>query len=1122
MTDRDAGARIEDGAIQLQVTSTGAPRAASAHGVSLLLHPATELEDGLAGLWLRVRAEGTGAHQPHALLGTASGGTTCRRQASPSGGDRLVRDGLVDGLRWSWSLSLLEGQVEGRAGWSWDVLVTNERSQPVEVDLVHAQDLALSPAAVLAANTLYPSQYLDLTPVDLGNRGTAVAVRQNMPGPTAPWALVACRTPATRWATDLLQLTGRGLPEGAPWPGLRRDLPATRLQHEHAAAVLQSDPVTLAPGTSWRSGFVVVALADHPEATSDADATVLEGARPGEALRHAGTDEGSEERGASLVGTGTAYLPARALTGAELDDLAGPRRNHPETVAGTVLSWFDDHGAHLVTAAKQAAVLRPHGQILRPLGELFPGEHDVTTTVWMDGSFCSHLTQGHAALGRSLSLRPSPLGLGRVHGLRVAVDLGQGWQLLGTPSLWRSALDSTTWWYAVDDHLLRVHADGPTADGRCRVAVETLQGEPVPSMVLLALDWSGAPGATGDVDVAGGALTVRVPAGALRGTADDARLEVRVDGCELEEVGDDAALFSDGTSRGEPVVTIRLGGARSWSVELRARTTGADGDGPPAEERGWSDVGRRVGVGTEAAGPAADLLGRLDAITGWYAHDALVHYLSPRGLEQHTGGAWGTRDVCQGPVGLLRAWGAHLQWRELLLMIFRAQHERGDWPQAFDFLPAHRVDVVDTAHGDVVYWPLLALGQYLVATADHGILDEDLPFTGDGSPGSTASLLDHVHRALDAVEATFVEGYALPAYGHGDWNDSLQPADPGLARRMVSTWTVVLQAEALRRLADGVGERHVETAARAQRLAASGVRDLRAHLLVDGVLSGYGVVGEDGVAPLIHPRDDRTGLHYSLLPMIHAVAGDLLSPEEARAHLAIVAEHLTGPDGARLFDRPVAYRGGPVEMFQRAEASTFFGREIGIMYVHAHLRYAEALARVGDGPGLLRALARAVPIGVTDLVPSAAPRQANAYSSSSDGAFADRYQASRDYDQLLAGEVALEAGWRVYSSGPGLFLEVLTQGMLGLRHAGDELELDPVLDPSLGSVSARLETSVGALRVEIRCGEAGFGPVSVTAGARPLSVRRLENPYRVGGVAVPISEVAAVAGTGEPVVIQLE
>lgn len=271
---------------------------------------------------------------------------------------------------------------------------------------------------------------------------------------------------------------------------------------------------------------------------------------------------------------------------------------------------------------------------------------------------------------------------------------------------------------------------------------------------------------------------------------------------------------------------------------------------------------------------------------------------------------------------------------------------------------------------------------------------------------------------------------------------------------------------------------------------------------------------------MIHPRDSRTGLRYSLLPMIHAVAGDLLSPGEAAAHLRLVDEHLTGPDGARLFDRPVAYRGGPTEIFQRAEASSFFGREIGIMYVHAHLRHAEALARVGDGPGLLRALARAVPVGLSELVPSAAPRQANTYSSSSDGAFADRYEASRDYDRALAGEVPLEAGWRVYSSGPGLFLEILTQRLLGVRHVGELLELDPVLDPAAGVVRATVPTKLGALRLRLEAGPLGHGVESVRAGGEDLALQSLDNPYRRAGVSVRLADLAAVVTSGEEVVVR--
>ena len=125
----------------------------------------------------------------------------------------------------------------------------------------------------------------------------------------------------------------------------------------------------------------------------------------------------------------------------------------------------------------------------------------------------------------------------------------------------------------------------------------------------------------------------------------------------------------------------------------------------------------------------------------------------------------------------------------------------------------------------------------------------------------------------------------------------------------------------------------------------------------------------------MHPSDERTGLRYGVLPWIHAIGADLLTPEQARHHLDLIEEHLLGPDGARLFDRPVSYVGGPMTVFQRAEASTFWGREIGLMYMHAHLRYAEALARVGDGDALLTALAKASPVGLESLVPQARPRQ---------------------------------------------------------------------------------------------------------------------------------------------------
>lgn len=1035
------------------------------------LHPASRLEQKVSGLWLRERDGDRWRPRP-----------------------LTARADTVAGLRWTWR----ERRLEDRKGWAVDLIVTNGRTDAVDLDVVYVTDPALSDPAVLEANRLYPSQYLDLTPVDLGRRGAGVAVRQNMPGPAAPWALVGSYTPTVGWATDAAQLLGRGLPEGAPWPGLRGDLPSVRLQGEHAAVALQTAPARLSPGESWRGGFFVVLEADHPGATSAADAAYADGLEAPE------IEQAEPERATtSLVEREAAPVECRALSAAEVDRLLPGPRLLVEELDSAPVSWFDDTGAHVVTAAKQRAVLRPHGQILRPLLSLVPDEADVTCTVWMDGGFCSHLTQGHAALGRILAAKETPLGIGRIHGVRIAVDLGAGWQLLGSPSAWVSAVDSATWLYAVDDRILRLHTTAPSAsDGRIAIRLEVVQGAPVPALVMLAFDWVGAPGVLGRISVGSGTAEVAAPAGsAAAEAAAGARLEISLP--EGADVGDDAVLFSDGVSRGEPVLTLRVPPAGGWELGLLPLT--CPHPAPVAgEPGGWPQVKDRITLAADGAPGLRRLVERIDAATGWFGHDALVHYLSPRGLEQHTGGAWGTRDVSQGPVGLLRAWAEYPALRRLLLLIFRAQHERGDWPQAFDFLPTHRRDVVATSHGDVVYWPLLALGQYLTDTGDLTILDEQVDFTGDGAPGGGGSMRDHVVRALDAIEATFVAGTSLPAYGHGDWNDSLQPADPALARDMVSSWTVVLQTEALTTLAVGLSDAEESLAGRAAGIAAAGAGDLRRNLIVDGVVAGYAVHEADGgFTPLIHPRDSRTGLTYSLLPMVHAIAGDVLTPAEARHHLEIIDAHLTGPDGARLFDRPVRYSGGPMETFQRAEAASYFGREIGLMYTHAHLRHAEALARHGDGPGLLQALAKAVPIGIKEQVPTAAPRQANTYASSSDAAFADRYEAAERYGDIAAGRVPLEGGWRVYSSGPGLFLELLVTRLLGVRHAGAEIELDPVVDPAAGVTTATVPLLGRAMRLVLVPGAAGHGVGRVEVDGVPLEGRRLENPYRPAGVAVP-------------------
>jgi hypothetical protein len=126
-----------------------------------------------------------------------------------------------------------------------------------------------------------------------------------------------------------------------------------------------------------------------------------------------------------------------------------------------------------------------------------------------------------------------------------------------------------------------------------------------------------------------------------------------------------------------------------------------------------------------------------------------------------------------------------------------------------------------------------------------------------------------------------------PGVRHGDWNDSLQPLDPAMCERLCSAWTVTLHHHTLTTLAKAL--RCIGRVAPAGILEASArhvKEDFHRVLIVDGTIPGYAYFPHDGPTELLlHPRDAATGISYSLLPMIHAIIDDLLTPEQAAAHV---------------------------------------------------------------------------------------------------------------------------------------------------------------------------------------------------------------------------------------------
>ena len=89
------------------------------------------------------------------------------------------------------------------------------------------------------------------------------------------------------------------------------------------------------------------------------------------------------------------------------------------------------------------------------------------------------------------------------------------------------------------------------------------------------------------------------------------------------------------------------------------------------------------------------------------------------------------------------------------------------------------------------------------------------------------------------------------------------------------------------------------------------------------------------------------------------------------------------------------------------------------------------------------------PVKMHDFVGNAMPRQRNSYFSSSDGNFKTRYEAMERFNDLKTGKVGVKNGWRVYSSGPGIYLYQIIKNLLGLKTVGKDLLVDPNLNSDL-------------------------------------------------------------------------
>ena len=1064
--------REEDLGLRRVVNQVGVDVSVASNGSVFAIEHRTD-----AGAFLinQVIASPIGGGIGRIILRSRARGSTTRELLGPQARVRLgasaatiVWEGATRTIRHRVTLRLLPD----RPAWLWCVEVASTASLPLSVDAILVQDLGLGARAFVTNNEAYASQYIDHHVAADPRYGPVVMSRQNLAQNGAhPWVMHGCLEGAHAFATDGMQLFGPsyrdadgiGLPFGAR-------LANRRLQHEVACVAIQSHPVTVQPGAvgAWR--FFALYEPDHRDASHDRDVRRLQGVAwpdvgtTGVATARTRRSIAQDSRVARVVRFDDAALAQRY-----------PDRYLEEFRRGRLLSFFTPdppHNRHVALHAKERVVTRRHGALLRSGHAMLPDESTLCATCWMHGVFAAQLTIGNTSFHKLFGVSRDPYNITRASGLRALIDTGDGrWRLLAIPSAFEMGLSDCRWIYVLSEHVITVHAiasgDDPSMQwrisaegGPCRFLIfgQLVLGEREFEHAGIVCADSLNRRFTFRPDTAS-AWGTRYPHAAYH-------LVTSTPGA-VDALGGDELLFADGLPGNGTHVAIRTLPTRefcfavvgsltdSGQADALARKyaqTRQDAELLAGATRFWASVTRALRVTGDAAHTRA-----LDASLPWLAHDAMIHLTVPRGLEQYTGAAWGTRDVCQGPVEFLLALEHDAPVKEILRIVFAQQYAtRGDWPQWFMLEPYGSIQDAHS-HGDVLVWPLKALNDYLEATNDLAFLDETASWCNDRTFERTShqdSIGDHVDKLLATVREQFIPGTHLPRYGEGDWNDSLQPADPALRDTMVSSWTVALLYQQLVRYARVLHHAGRNGAAAALAGLAQDVRrDFNRFLIRDGTVAGYALFEPGGARPemLLHPSDARTGLRYSLLPMTRSIIAGLFTPEQTQRHLQLIREHLLFPDGARLIDRPVAYEGGIERTFRRAESASFFGREIGLMYVHAHLRYAEAMAVLGEADALWEALQVVNPVGVTERVANAALRQRNACFSSSDAAFPDRYEASASWPRVKAGTIAVEGGWRVYSSGPGLYIDMLVRHALGVRRFfGDRIE-SPVLPAALAA-----------------------------------------------------------------------
>lgn len=483
-------------------------------------------------------------------------------------------------------------------------------------------------------------------------------------------------------------------------------------------------------------------------------------------------------------------------------------------------------------------------------------------------------------------------------------------------------------------------------------------------------------------------------------------------------------------AKGEVEITFLLGEAatRAEALSLAARYRAANLDDVFGDVvKFWDRTLNAVQVRTPDR--AMDIL-----LNRWLLYQTIVCRLWARSGFYQASGAYGFRDQLQDGMALCLSQPA--MTREHLLRAAARQFTEGDvqhW-----WLPSSGKGIRTRVSDDMI-WLAYAAAQYVTATGDSAVFDEQIAFL-DGmvlaptehdsffqplSSDETASLFEHCARGLDRSLA--VGRHGLPLIGGGDWNDGLnQVGAAGQGESIWLGWFLYATIENFVVFAEQRGQHDRAATWRSHAIS------LRAALEKDGwdgewYRRGYFDDGTPfGSASNIECRIDSIAQSWGV---ISGAAG----PARAKRAMAAVDENLVSrADGLALLFTPPFDKTSMEPGYIKGYPPGI--RENGGQYTHAAIWSVQALTKLSDGDKAFELLSMLFPINHSHTWAAAQRYKVEPYV-----ACADVYSTAPHVGR---------GGWTWYTGSAGWMYRAGLESVLGFNVEGNNLRFDPCVPKS--------------------------------------------------------------------------